>query len=387
MTQLHLNKKVNMTDELKDMGIGPQLIAALRRWSRFNPRRLYQLLRITANIKKSHRNRLRKMGQINGSIPVVVAISPTMCCNYNCQGCYSRNRSLENELSTAELNALFGEAAELGVSVFVVTGGEPLLRSDLLDLIAHHHRLLYIIISNGTHITPETARRIARSGNIVQLISVEGFSNDTDDRRQTGAHADAVKALQNLRDAGAFFGFAAMNTTVNTEQLGSERFMKEMSALGCSIGLFTEYVPCGPQPHPEWVLDDHARAAFRRRILEIRRSGSFAIIQFPHDEYGPDNRCSAAGYLSLHINSQGGVEPCPFIPVAVDNIRNGGLRAACESAFLRSIRGHPALLQRQRLACSLFEHLDEITALAGRSELVQLKLNIGEPGGESTPSD
>ncbi len=373
MEETHLNKNLALTDEGKDTGIGPLVIGALWRWGRFNPRRLWQLLRITANINKSRSKRLRKMEQINGSIPVVVAISPTMRCNYNCQGCYSRNRSLENELSTAELDALFGEAAELGVSVFVITGGEPLLRSDLLDLIGRHHRLLYIIISNGTQITPETARRIAHSGNIVQLISVEGFSGDTDDRRQTGAHSDAVKALQNLHDAGAFFGFAAMNTAVNTEQLSSERFLEEMSALGCSIGLFTEYVPCGPKPHPEWVLDDHARVAFRRRILEIRRSGSFAVIQFPHDEYGPNNRCTAAGYQSLHINSQGGVEPCPFIPVAVDNIRNGGLWAACDSAFLRSIREQPALLQRQRLACSLFEHLDEITALAEQTTKIHRK--------------
>ncbi|MEW5785949.1 MAG: radical SAM protein [Bacillota bacterium] len=301
-------------------------------------------------------------------MPAVIAVSPTMRCNYNCQGCYSRNRATEDELTTAELNALFKEASELGVTAVVVTGGEPLLRDDLLDLIARRRRLLFILISNGTHITPESARQITRSGNIIKLISIEGFPGDTDGRRQAGAHHDAVIAMHNLRAAGACFGFAAMNTAVNTARLGSDRFIDEMAALGCSIGLFTEYVPSGPQPRPEWILDDRARDAFRRRVIDLRRRGPMALIQFPHDEYGPYNRCSAAGRLSLHINSQGGVEPCPFIPVAVDNIRHGGLKVACESSFLCSIRAQPALLQRQHLACSLYEHLAEIKALAEFSQ-------------------
>jgi MoaA/NifB/PqqE/SkfB family radical SAM enzyme len=68
--------------------------------------------------------------------------------------------------------------------------------------------------------------------------------------------------------------------------------------------------------------------------------------------------------VSFHINSQGDIEPCPFVPVARENIRNGGLIAACQSPFLRAIREQPELLQRQRYACSLFEHRAELDGLA-----------------------
>lgn len=361
-TGTHISDNKDLIKERK--GIGFLVLAALWRWCRFRPGRMAYLMRIAWNIAGSRRRRVRNMRRINGSIPAVIALSPTMRCNYNCQGCYSRGRDTREELTPAELETLFREAEDLGVTAFVVTGGEPLLRHELLDLIARHRRLLFILISNGTHITPQAARRIRNSGNIIKLVSIEGFHGDTDSRRQAGAHSTALAAMENLRDAGACFGFAAMNTAANSANLGSDRFIEQMAALKCSVGLFTEYAPCGPTPRPEWILEEGSRNAFRHRVTELRRRSPFAIIQFPHDEYGPENICSAAGRLSLHINSQGGVEPCPFVAVTVDNIRNGGLKAACESIFLRSIRGKPSLMQRRHLPCSLLENLEEIEALA-----------------------
>jgi len=113
-------------------------------------------------------------------------------------------------------------------------------------------------------------------------------------------------------------------------------------------------------------VDEATRSSFRKRILEFRRSKPIVLSQFPDDEYGKENRCSAAGRISLHINSQGDIEPCPFVSIASENIRHGGLIAACRSPFLRAIRGHPKLLQRRHYACSLFEHRAELDNLAQR---------------------
>jgi MoaA/NifB/PqqE/SkfB family radical SAM enzyme len=287
-----------------------------------------------------------------------------MRCNYNCEGCYSRGRPIDNELSTSELDALLSEAEELGIHSIVLTGGEPFLRSDTLHLIARHRRLLFFIITNGSLITPEIAHRIARSGNAIPLVSIEGFAADTDDRRCPGAHETAMRAFDHLRKAHALFGFVATNTAANTAQLATGAFIDQMVAVGCAVGFFTEYVPCGPNPKPDWVLDDATRTSFRKRILEFRRSKPIVLSQFPDDEYGKMNRCTGAGRVSLHINSQGDVEPCPFVSIARENIRHGGLIAACRSPFLRAIREQPKLLQRQRYACSLFEHHAELDSLA-----------------------
>jgi MoaA/NifB/PqqE/SkfB family radical SAM enzyme len=173
-----------------------------------------------------------------------------------------------------------------------------------------------------------------------------------------------MRAFTHLRKAHAVFGFVATNTSANSSRLATDEFIDQMVAIGCAVGFFTEYVPCGPDPRPDWVLDEPARAAFRKRVLEFRRRKPIVISQFPDDEYGKENRCSGAGRVSLHINSQGDIEPCPFVPVAHENIRRGGLIAACQSPFLRAIREEPGLLRRHRYACSLFEHRAQLGDLA-----------------------
>ena len=354
----------NTPTSARDQNVGDMMKSALCAWGRSHPRRLLFFLGIAWRMWWARRRRRRAKQQVGGPVPSIVGISPTMRCNYHCKGCYSRGRPVDDELTTAELHALLAEAEALGVSAIVVTGGEPFMRPDLIDLMAAHRRLLFVPITNGSLITPHAARRIAASGNVMPLGSIEGFAHDTDRRRQPGAHEAVLRAFGHFRQAGACFGFSAVNTQANCQHLGSDAFVDEMIERGCAVGYYTEYVPCGPDPHPDWVPDATTRAAFRQRVLDQRRTKPIVLIQLPHDEYGAANRCSAAGQESLHINPQGAVEPCPFMPVARDNIRDGGLRAACQSPFLRAIREHPLLLQRQRYACALFEHQAELHDIA-----------------------
>lgn len=307
------------------------------------------------------------MRQLDVRVPWVVALSPTMRCNYDCIGCYSRGRPEEEELSIDEVGSLLSEACDLGVNAFVVTGGEPLLKRGLLETIAQHQRLLFVLITNGTPVTPAVAGELARAGNIIPLVSIEGLPRDTDDRRCAGAHEAALAALRHLSQTDMFFGFAAMNTSENTEHIGTDTFMDEMEELGCSLGLVTEYVPCGEDPRTEWLVSDEFRGAFRERILQHRAKRRIALIQFPQDEYGVENRCTAAGQGSLHISSTGQVEPCPFVSISCENVRDVGLIGACRSQFLSSIRERRDLLRREKLACSLFEHSAELEELAERA--------------------
>ena len=337
---------------------------ALRTWAGLNPRRIALLLRISWHHRQAIRRHRRNERLVDGSIPSVLAVSPTMRCNYSCAGCYSRGRPTDDELSTGELDTLFSEAEDLGVHSIVLTGGEPLLRGDTPDLIVRHRRLLFFIITNGSLMTSDIARRIRRSGNAIALVSIEGSSANTDERRRSGAHEAALRAFDHLRKAKTLFGFVATNTAANTAQLATEEFIDQMVAVGCAVGFFTEYVPCGPNPNADWVLDQATRSSFRKRVLEFRHSKPIVLSQFPDDEYGKENRCSAAGRISLHINSQGDIEPCPFMSIARENIRHAGLIAACRSQFLRAIREQPNLLQRQHYACSLFEHRAELDNLA-----------------------
>jgi len=346
--------------------IGDLIGLALWRWGRSRPRRMRRVIRTASRLLLSELTRRRRERQIAAPIPWVVALSPTMECNYSCRGCYSRGRPTEDELSVAELDDLLTEAEDLGVLSIVVTGGEPLLRDDLLASLRRHRRLLFVLITNGSLVTDEVAQAIAESGNVIALVSIEGFPSDTDERRRAGAHATALNALERFREADACFGFAAMNTALSSDHLATDAFLGQMEAIGCALGFLTEYVPTGAEPESGWPVEDVNRAAFRRRVLELRKRRRIVLVQFPHDEYGADDRCTAAGRASLHIGSRGEVEPCPFVPISCDNIRNGGLTAACRSPFMRAIRERPDLLRRDRFACALFEHRVELEEIAER---------------------
>ena len=137
-----------------------------------------------------------------------------------------------------------------------------------------------------------------------------------------------------------------------------------MTGLGCAVGYFVEYIPCGKNPSCDLLMDGEQRNMFRRQVLELRRRKPIVLIHFPDDEYGKDGRCSAAGKSSIHINSQGGVEPCPFVDISVDNVRLGGLVSAFRSSFLQKIRERPELLTRKGYACALFEHREQVQSIA-----------------------
>lgn len=70
--------------------IGGLVRSALWMWGRPSPRRMFFLLRVTWRLWRANRRRMRQQRALGGPIPPVVAIGPTMRCNYNCTGCYSR---------------------------------------------------------------------------------------------------------------------------------------------------------------------------------------------------------------------------------------------------------------------------------------------------------
>ena len=100
---------------------------------------------------------------LNGNIPLVLGISPTLQCNYHCKGCYALKDKAQNELSSEELDCLLSEAENLGIPSIVVTGGEPFLREDFFSAIEKHRKLLFVVVTNGTLLTTRSAKRVAKS--------------------------------------------------------------------------------------------------------------------------------------------------------------------------------------------------------------------------------
>ena len=131
----------------------------------------------------------------------VVVFSCTKRCNLRCAHCYSHSTgdAGENELTTAEAKALIDDLAQFGCPVILFSGGEPLLRPDLLELVdyAVSKGRRAVISTNGTLISPDMARQLKRVKLSYVGVSLDGMAGTNDAFR--GAAGAFDRALAGIR--------------------------------------------------------------------------------------------------------------------------------------------------------------------------------------------
>jgi len=132
-------------------------------------------------------------------------------CNLKCIHCYSQSKDIEypGELNTKEAKAMLDGLAEYGAPVILFSGGEPLLRKDLMELItyARNKGLRAVISTNGTLITEEKAEELKKFGLSYVGISLDGLRETNDKFRGIeGAFDDALQGIRNCLKLGIKVG-------------------------------------------------------------------------------------------------------------------------------------------------------------------------------------
>ena len=161
------------------------------------------------------------MGARPDSGPVVVW-NATKTCNLECVHCYAdaEPRRFTGELTTAEADTMIRDLASIKVPALLISGGEPLVRPDVLDLaeLAMSLGVRVTFSTNGTLIDAKKAQRIAKIGVAYVGISVDGGEARHDRfRGRDGAFRDAMRGIRNCRDAGIRVG---VRFTVTKENVG-----------------------------------------------------------------------------------------------------------------------------------------------------------------------
>ncbi len=132
-------------------------------------------------------------------------------CNLKCVHCYSQSKDIEytNELNTKEAKAMIDGLAEYGAPVILFSGGEPLMREDLMELIAYakDKGLRAVISTNGTMITEEKGEELKKFGLSYVGISLDGLKETNDKFRGIeGAFDDALQGIRNCLKLGIKVG-------------------------------------------------------------------------------------------------------------------------------------------------------------------------------------
>ena len=160
----------------------------------------------------------------------VVVWNMTRRCNLKCIHCYSNSADIDypDELSTEEGKKLINDLAAFGSPVILFSGGEPLLRRDLLELAqyAKDKGMRAVISTNGTLITKDIAAKLQKVGLSYVGVSLDGIEKTHDRfRGKKGAFAAAIEGIRNCREAGIKVG---IRFTVNKHNLAD---VKEMFQL------------------------------------------------------------------------------------------------------------------------------------------------------------
>lgn len=289
-------------------------------------------------------------------VPPFMIFSITGQCNLNCEGCYSKHlhKNIEEDLPIEKIDAIIGEAEDLGISIILLAGGEPLIRKEVLSVAGRHRRVIFPIFTNGLLIDDKVAKAISEKKNILPVISLEGDIGQTDRRRGEGVYNSVIGTFRRLSAQQVLFGASITVTRKNFEEVTGDTFLNDLATRGCSIVFFVEYIPCSENSE-NLTLTQEQREKLKETLESRREKIKMIFVSFPGDEemYGG---CLAAGRGFIHVSSGGRVEPCPFSPYSDMSLSRSRLRDALNSEFLKKIRENHDLLVEHQGGCALWEN-------------------------------
>lgn len=319
---------------------------------------------------------IRKNREIHGcNIPWLILFDPTSACNMQCAGCWAGTYGNKHNLSFEDMDKIVTEGKELGTYLYLLTGGEPLVRKDdILRLAEKHNDVQFAVFTNSTLIDEDFCKRVTAVGNIAFLISIEG-SPDTNDARRGFGHYNAVMtAMELMKKHGIIFGTSICYTRENVEAVTSDNFLRMLSKLGAKFGFYFHYMPVGNKAVPELMPTAEQRKYMLERIRYIR-SKECNIPFFPMD-FQNDGEftggCIAGGRNYFHINSAGDAEPCVFIHYSDSNIHNSSILEILKSPLFMAYRKNQPFNSNHLRPCPMLENPERLEKI------------IAETGAEST---
>lgn len=318
-------------------------------------KKLFENFAINANFLWAPRRRAA-MEQHNCNVPWAILMDPTSACNLHCTGCWAAEYGNKLNMDLDTLDSIIVQAKELGIRMFIYSGGEPLMRKkDIITLCERHNDCVFLSFTNGTLIDEEFADEMLRVKNFIPAISLEGFEAATDGRRGNGVFEKATHAMKLLQAKHLPFGISACYTSANIDSIASDAYIDFICGLGARFIWYFHYMPVGNDAAPQLLPNPEQREYMYHRIREIRATKPIFAMDFQNDgEYV--GGCIAGGRRYLHINANGDVDPCVFIHYSNANIRNCTLLEALQSPIFMAYHDGQPFNDNHLRPCPMLEN-------------------------------
>ncbi len=285
----------------------------------------------------------------------MVAWEVTRSCNLACVHCRASAECgpYHGELDTIQCLKLLDEIAAFSKPVIILTGGEPLLRSDIFEIGAYGTKkgLRMVMATNGTLVTKEIAHRMVDTGIMRVSISIDGVNAKSHDafRSVPGAFAGAMAGIEEMKKAGLEF---QINTTVTKANLDQIKGIFDLTvALGAAAHHIFLLVPTGrgkdladqeiaPADYERtlhWFYEESLRAP-----IQLKATCAPHYFRIYHQRREPSREAPSGhgGTGALHamtrgcmggssfcfISHTGQVQPCGYLELDCGQIKGKGFQ-------------------------------------------------------------
>ena len=288
----------------------------MRSLKRLNGLPLSKKFRYLSNAVSGEILRTRTVGAFGMRL---VDISLTDRCQCRCGHCFAATQQPlpENEeLTTARVKMLIDDLAEMGITEVCFSGGEPLLRRDILELVsyAHEKHLVARLITNGILLDERMVVDLKRAGLSWCSISIDSPKPAVHDsfRRYPGCFEKAVAGLKMLIKHKVACSIIA----VARRELIWSGELEEIVNLGREIGVAVVRINF-PVPIGRFINQQNQTLNLEERT-EVRKLLRYGNVTM--ESPGWSTKCTTT-VTKVNILPNGNVTPCVFVPLSYGNIR------------------------------------------------------------------
>lgn len=269
-----------------------------------------------------------------GKISPIIRLEKSYLCNFQCTHCsaeYYMDRHLDKVLHVKDkrekidlddIRDLSDQADKLGLARFVITGGEPLVMTDLDEVVAaiDPDKHYVVVDTNGWFLDDAKAEHLKVIGVEKIQLSLDSFIEEEHDnfRNKPGSYKRVMRAIDATINAGLNL---LLSTVLVKGQVKSQAFLDLCKfSTDRGVGLYVSYAkPTGScTDHPEFVIEKEDADILRQ--LEKQ----YSVFTHMTPSYGSYKGCITVKGI-ITVTSTGEITPCPYIDFSIGNLKENSL--------------------------------------------------------------